>query len=641
MRVPLPPADRSDDAWQAAPCRALMEELWALRGAMLASEHLLQARINAAAPGHRPGARNLAHYLALRREDRRALQDRLASAGLSSLGMAESHVLANLDKVLGLLHRLVGEPWQDRSCDEPVGLHGARAGLDLHATALLGPAPVGRAVRIMVTLPSEAAHDPVLVQSLVDAGMDVARINCAHDGAPEWQAMARHVRQAAQQSGRTVRVLMDLAGPKLRTGPVSEGPSVLKLKPGRDLLGRVHTPVRVGLRPAGSHLDVPDAEVQIGVAMGWLQGLEEGETVHLVDARGANRRLEVVRRGAGSALAQTEQTLYLVPETRLERHSRNRDLDGEHSRVTPVFDLPRAPGRIPLDRGDFLRLVRHGVAQGGQPWQGPDEVGDGTRDAIAEEAVTPWIACTLPEVFAQVRPGERVGLDDGRMMGVIRDVGEDALRIEITQVRPGGDHLAGDKGINLPDSDLCLPALTDKDRQDLHTVAACADLVGFSFVQSEQDVGQLHEALRGLGAEHLGVLLKIETRQAFERLPELLFAAMAGPAAGVMIARGDLAVECGYERLAEVQEELLWAAEAAHLPVVWATQVLETLAKTGRPSRAEVTDAAMGDRAECVMLNKGPHILQAMQTLDDILRRMQDHQHKKRPLLRALHAWVD
>ena len=104
-----------------------------------------------------------------------------------------------------------------------------------------------------------------------------------------------------------------------------------------------------------------------------------------------------------------------------------------------------------------------------------------------------------------------------------------------------------------------------------------------------------------------------------------------------MIARGDLAVECGYERLAEVQEEILWICEAAHLPVIWATQVLESLAKKGQPSRAEITDAAMGERAECVMLNKGPHIVAAVSALDDILRRMQDHQSKKSSRLRPLH----
>jgi pyruvate kinase len=132
-------------------------------------------------------------------------------------------------------------------------------------------------------------------------------------------------------------------------------------------------------------------------------------------------------------------------------------------------------------------------------------------------------------------------------------------------------------------------------------------------------------------------VLKIEARQAFERLPNLILAAMRQYPAGVMIARGDLAIECGYERMAEVQEEILWICEAAHMPVIWATQVLESLAKTGQPSRAEISDAAMGGRAECVMLNKGPHIVAAVAALDDILHRMQDHQAKKSSRLRLLH----
>jgi pyruvate kinase len=114
---------------------------------------------------------------------------------------------------------------------------------------------------------------------------------------------------------------------------------------------------------------------------------------------------------------------------------------------------------------------------------------------------------------------------------------------------------------------------------------------------------------------------------------------MQSAAAGVMIARGDLAVECGFERMAEIQEEILWVCEAAHMPVVWATQVLENLAKTGQPSRAEITDAAMGERAECVMLNKGPFLCDAVATLDDILQRMQGHQIKKSAMLRKLERW--
>ncbi|MFO7813466.1 MAG: pyruvate kinase, partial [Pelovirga sp.] len=94
--------------------------------------------------------------------------------------------------------------------------------------------------------------------------------------------------------------------------------------------------------------------------------------------------------------------------------------------------------------------------------------------------------------------------------------------------------------------------------------------------------------------------------------------------------------ECGYERLAEVQEEILWVCEAAHVPVIWATQVLERLAQKGLPSRAEISDVVMAHRAECVMLNKGPHISEAVEVLDNILNRMQSHQRKKRAMLREL-----
>jgi pyruvate kinase len=278
-------------------------------------------------------------------------------------------------------------------------------------------------------------------------------------------------------------------------------------------------------------------------------------------------------------------------------------------------------------RGDLLHVTRTGV---GRP---------ATEARGRKKASPAAVPCTLPEVIGQVRRGERIWFDDGRIGGVVRRATRERLEVEITHARDGGEALVGDKGINLPDSAIELPALTEKDIADLTVVARHGDIVGLSFAQRAADVETLLECLYGLGAAHLGLILKIETRKGFENLPELAFAAMASRAAGIMIARGDLAVECGYERLAEVQEEILWLAEAAHVPVVWATQVLESLAKTGRPSRAEITDAAMGERAECVMLNKGPHVLDAIRMLDDILRRMQAHQSKKRPLMRALRSF--
>jgi pyruvate kinase len=138
-----------------------------------------------------------------------------------------------------------------------------------------------------------------------------------------------------------------------------------------------------------------------------------------------------------------------------------------------------------------------------------------------------------------------------------------------------------------------------------------------------------------------GIILKIETKRGFERLPAILLSAMCHPRIGVMIARGDLAVECGYERLAELQEEILWMCEAAHCPAIWATQVLDSMARKGTPSRAEITDAAMSQRAECVMLNKGPYVIEALTILDHILKRMDPHQSKKTSKLRALKLALD
>jgi pyruvate kinase len=179
-------------------------------------------------------------------------------------------------------------------------------------------------------------------------------------------------------------------------------------------------------------------------------------------------------------------------------------------------------------------------------------------------------------------------------------------------------------------------SLTDEDRRALPFVAKHADVVGLSFARKPDDIRALHEELERLGRPHIGLVLKIETRAGFENLPRLLLAGMMRPPVGVMIARGDLAVEVGFERLAELQEEILWLCEAAHVPAIWATQVLDTLARTGVPSRAEVTDAAASVAAECVMLNKGPFVAEAVGVLSDILRRMEKHHYKKRSLYRKL-----
>ena len=246
------------------------------------------------------------------------------------------------------------------------------------------------------------------------------------------------------------------------------------------------------------------------------------------------------------------------------------------------------------------------------------------------------IGVAQPDFLEHVLVGERIKLDDGKIGGVIRAIDEDKITVEIVHARAKGSMLLAEKGINLPESELRVPPLTTDDIDALEFVAIHADMLGYSFVRTESDIYDLQLRLQKLGAENVGIILKIETRQAFEQLPSLLLAAMRSTRVGVMIARGDLAVECGYQRLAEVQEEILWICEAAHVPVIWATQVLESLAKEGVPSRSEITDAATAVRAECVMLNKGPYIVNAVRALDDILKRMEGHHHKSCSTLRKL-----
>ena len=188
----------------------------------------------------------------------------------------------------------------------------------------------------------------------------------------------------------------------------------------------------------------------------------------------------------------------------------------------------------------------------------------------------------------------------------------------------------------MPDTDLHLGALNGQDLSDLDFVAAHADMVGMSFVQGPQDLLDLQRELEKRGRSDAGIVLKIETRQAFDNLPKLLLTGLRRPGLGIMVARADLSVEMGFEQLADVQEEIELLCEAAHVPVIWATQVLETLSKKGHPTRSEISDATMSVHAECVMLNKGPHMVEAVHFLDEILRGMQQHRLKKRSLLHSL-----
>jgi pyruvate kinase len=451
-----------------------------------------------------PSAQNFAHYLAFRRHDIRPLQRRLMTLGLSSLGRAEARVMPTLDAVCNVLRVLNGNRKSPLRSD-PAFFAGEDR-IASRARTLLGERSHHSPVHLMVTLPSEAADDVGFLLRLAELGVEAVRINCAHDGEDAWARMIGNVGRAAEKTVRRMKVLMDLAGPKIRTGKIRK------------------------------------------------------------------------------------------------RTGRERVAVGDELAVT----LPEQLGKA--------------------------------------DEILPAIECTLSEALTAADIGHRIVIDDGKLYTrVVRSEPWGVVVGVVAGPEEKGYKLKPEKGINFPDTDFSVPVLTDDDLASLGFIARHADGVEFSFVQHADDVARLQEALARERPEEwrsLGLVLKIETARAVRNLPDMLVRAAGRQPTAIMIARGDLAVEIGFARLAEMQEEILWLSEAAHVPVIWATQVLESYLKKGVPSRGEMTDAAMAVRAECVMLNKGPHLFEAIAELDRLLNRMGGHMHKKTPQLRPLKTWA-
>lgn len=579
----------------------LLEKLQKLRQRMLDAENSRQEFLLHAHPQNRESLRNLIHYLAMRRDDIHDLQLELAALGLSSLGRSEGFVLDNINRVMQHL----GE-----TALVPTRLDWAESERLLHRNtkSLLGPKPATRHVYIMITSPSAAEADKAWMVASLKAGMNILRINCAHGNTTEWEALIAALSAAKQETGLSCRVLMDIAGPKLRTGPVHGGAEVLRLRVKRDIFGRVIQGARVVIR------NVEDEVPGLSFPAEFNALLQAGDVLRFRDSRGKKRELALELKD-GQIVAHSDSPAYIIRRTAFSLRR-----GGKKIAETECGKLPFIPGAITLHSGDPLILFA------GDKEGFPADPGSGTPARIG---------CTLPLAIGKIKPGDRVLFDDGLITAVAESCAPGEVVLRIGQTRPAGSHLRSEKGINLPDTDLGIPAITDEDRQDLEFVLIHADIVGASFIHSAEDVQALQEAIAKSGRD-IGLILKIETQAGFQNLPAILMQALERNPAGVMIARGDLAVEMGFERLAEIQEEILWVCEAAHVPVIWATQVLENLAQTGQPSRAEITDAAMSARAECVMLNKGPHIHEAVRLLDDILRKMEKHQYKKRHLNRSL-----
>ena len=482
---------------------ALESRIRTLRDALLAAQLDRTADIAAAHPAHRRSAANLVHYVELRNHDIRELQTNLGLMGLSSLGRSEPYVLATIEAVLSVLAAM-----SDRDAPQPLAEIALTEGHDLletNANRLLGLAPTHRSTRIMVTMPSGAADDDHLIEEWLADGMNLARINCAHDDQSAWSRMVTRVRSTAAASGQTCRVAMDLGGPKLRTGPLVAGPRTVRIGPRRDNSGRVVEPGLIRLSASGAaRLGLSKFVIDLPVDdAAWLQRRRPGDRIQLLDSRGASRRWEVIEAGEGLCIASTTRTTYVTTGVEIASPM----TDG-HDLVT-VGQLPETEQAHRVHRGDTVMLTRS--LEPAVPTPG---------------GTTHVMGCTLAEVFRNARVGERVWLDDGKIGGFIHHADDDSIELTVTNVRPGGANLKAGKGINLPDTDLQLDALTPTDLEDLTFVAQHADIVNLSFVRRPEDVEQLQGELERLGADNIGIVLKIENVAAFENLPELLLTAM-------------------------------------------------------------------------------------------------------------------
>ena len=474
------------------------EQLVDIGQEMINAEHTYAQLLSTLHPNFRLSGTNLVHYLILRSKEIREAQEYLHQVGLSSLTNSESHTLHQVRNVLSWLNH--GNPV---AVDESCNFETARRLRQANAERLLGIFPVQDRPHIMVTFSAEMMVESMLVEQMLNEGMSVARINCAHDTEEDWLKMIQVLRKAEFKTGKNCKVYMDLAGPKIRIRSITDAKrnklNKLPVTEGTELVLRY----RAGLRNKKEKRDI----------------------------------------------------LYVEPR----------------------------------------------------------------------------------EILYGVKVGEPIVFDDGRFEATVLRVDPGAVTVRIVRISTKNPVLKPEKGINLPNSDLQIAALTADDLRNIPFICKYADMVGYSFVVGPEDVEVLRSELeKHQSGRRPAIVLKIERLLAIQNLPALLLNGMKDESLGVMIARGDLAVEIGFERLSEIQEEILWICEAAHVPVIWATQVLETLNKTGYATRSEITDAAMGGRSECVMLNKGPYIVKAISTLEDILTRQMGHIHKKRHIMRPL-----
>ncbi|MEF3192109.1 MAG: hypothetical protein K6347_06175 [Campylobacterales bacterium] len=562
-----------------------------------------------------PSVMNIRHYLRLRSRDNTMLQSKLTRLGLSSLGRSQPHVVDTINRVMKILDMALGRPIADSpavlTAEEAQELFAKRC---MIFGGELNDYLYHARTRIMLTLPSEAVEDDHFIREMAIAGVNLFRINTAHDGPEVWRKMAAKIAEVNEHlpQNRRVRIYVDLAGPKIRTGSLKQTTAVMTA-------GAKGEKTQIELLPLSSGATTETAGAstlaRIVVSNDFFEAARHAKKIALYTDGKKPRILSVLKSSSHTVLCEIDKKIEVRPGSRLEI------LKGKQWAETQPMAFSGLTQSVRLSVGDLILVTTE------------EQIGNLTEDDL------PAVACSNASALSFVKVGDRVYLDDGKIALRVRSLRPEGLVCEVVSVTKAAVALKSEKGINFPDSSLEMPAITPEDRQNFESVVDFADIIGISFAQSADDIATLAEMLREKGRDDIGIVAKVETKKAVKNLPNILEALLEWPQSAIMIARGDLAIEAGFENLAWLQEEILDLAEAAHMPVILATQILESQMKSNIPSRAEVIDAGFAQRAECVMLNKGAFAMDTIKKLEYILEQMHQVYRKNIQLLGPCSAW--
>ena len=394
----------------------IIGQLDAILARMEEDEKAQIATLEAVSTYYPKSAQNLLNYISFRSFDVREIQKHLKNMGLTRFANAEAHIKASVLTIRYLLALAVSHNEQD-SLSKHWSIKKGKKLLDRNTKKLLGKGTGKRRVRIMVTQPSEAATNYEMVRNMVASGMDCARINCAHDSAEVWEKIIENIKKAAEELERDVKIAMDLAGPKIRTGKITPGPRVLRYKPTKDDYGKVTEPRIIRLV---ANKDLVANSETIPIMNGALHELQEGMVLTLVDARSKHRKLKVIAVDENEATVQTKQTIYVAPNLVITTAK-------ESSLQWTVGEVPTKEGFLLLFKGDELRLMKENT-------QGTPAVYD-EKGTLVEPAM---ISCQMPAVFDFVKEGDRVFFDDGKIGGTIVSVESKYCAIKIDLAKETG-----------------------------------------------------------------------------------------------------------------------------------------------------------------------------------------------------------